>query len=230
MGFSIVTVLSVALGKGLLFTLAAILPIINPLATAPLFAEFTHGMNRHERHRLSSSIGRHVVLLLAGALLVGSYILRFFGVSLPVVRLAGGLIVASMAWQLLNTQRSANTDKAQLAQTLSNEDVRVRAFYPMTFPLTCGPGSISVAIAVGASLQTPVWGQTVANFAGGLVAVVLLGLIVTLTYRYADVLLSKLGEVGHIVFLRLMAFILLCVGMEIMWEGVRALWGELAAH
>ncbi|TAN10251.1 MAG: NAAT family transporter [Burkholderiaceae bacterium] len=225
MGFSI---LFLATGKGLLFTLAAILPIINPLATAPLFVDFTHGMDRHASHRLASSIGRHVVLLLAGALLIGSYVLRFFGVSLPVVRVAGGLIVASMAWQLLNTQRSANTDKAHMAQTLSDEDVSMSAFYPMTFPLTCGPGSISVAIAVGASLQTPVWGQTVANFAGGLVAVVLLGLIVTLTFRYADKLLGRLGEVGHIVFLRLMAFILLCVGIEIMWEGVRALWGELA--
>lgn len=225
MGFSI---LGLAVGKGLLFTLAAILPIINPLATAPLFVDLTHGMDRHASHRLASSVGRHVVLLLAGALLVGSYVLRFFGVSLPVVRVAGGLIVASMAWNLLNTQRSANTDKAHMAQTLSDEDVSMKAFYPMTFPLTCGPGSISVAIAVGASLQTPVLGQTVAGFAGGLVAIVLLGLIVTLTFRYADTLLGRLGEVGHIVFLRLMAFILLCVGIEIMWEGVRALWGELA--
>ena len=155
--------------------------------------------------------------------------LHFFGVSLPVVRVAGGLIVASVAWQLLNAQQSANHDKTQMAQTLSATEVRIRAFYPMTFPLICGPGSIAVAIAVGASLHAPTLGTSLANFAGGLVGVALLGAIVALTYRYADRLLGWLGEVGQIVFLRLMAFILLCVGIEILWEGLRTLWQELPA-
>lgn len=216
-------------GKSFMFTLAAILPVMNPLAIAPLFTELTRQVGHEDRSLLARRIGRHTALLLAVALLAGSYILRFFGVSLPVVRVAGGLIVAAMAWQLLNAQESGNRDKAQMAQTLSASDVSIRAFYPMTFPLTCGPGSISVAIAVGAGLQTPHVGNTIANFTGSLIAMAALGLIVTLTYLYADKLLGRLGEVGHIVFQRLMAFILLCVGMEIVWEGLRALWMELPA-
>lgn len=216
-------------GKSVMFTLAAILPVMNPLAIAPLFAELSRPLNHGDRALLAWRIGQHTTVLLTAALLVGSHVLSFFGVSLPVVRVAGGLIVASMAWQMLNTQESGNRDKAQMAQTLTAADVNIRAFYPMTFPLTCGPGSISVAIAVGAGLQAPHLTTTIANFGGSFVAIALMGVIVTLTYRYATTLMRRLGEVGHIVFQRLMAFILFCVGLEILWEGLRALWMQLPA-
>lgn len=212
-----------AFGKSLLFAVATMLPIVNPLAIAPIFVDLTAGMSRKGRTALSLRIGRHIVILLACSMLVGTYVLRFFGISLPVVRIGGGLVVASMAWQLLNTQSATNEDKQQIAQTLTEEDARVRAFYPLTFPLTCGPGSISVAIALGASLHSDrVWLSAV-NLGGGLLGMVLVGVLVALTFRYADTLLGHFGRTGHIVLARLMAFLLLCIGIEILWEGVRDL-------
>jgi tetratricopeptide (TPR) repeat protein len=112
---------------------------------------------------------------------------------------------------------------AQLAQSLTADNVRIQAFYPMTFPLTCGPGSIAAAITVGASLHSRRVTEALVNFAGGLAATLLVGLLVTLTFRYAGRLLRPLGEVGQIVFLRLMAFMLLCVGVQIVWDGASAL-------
>ena len=216
--------LLLAFGKSLLFTLAGVLPIINPLATAPVFVDLTRGMSDGGRAALARRIGKNIALLLAGAMLSGSYLLDFFGVSLPVVRVAGGMIVASIAWRMLNAQQSTSEDTTQMAQSLSEDRVRIKAFYPLTFPLTCGPGSIAVAIAVGASLHSRrSVTETMVNIAGGLVGAVLLGMLVALTFRYANRVLQRLGETGQIVFLRLMAFMLLCVGVEIIWSGARAL-------
>lgn len=161
--------------------------------------------------------------MLAGAMLVGTYVLDFFGISLPIVRVAGGLIVASTAWRMLHTQQAASDDKAQMAQSLTDDNVRIQAFYPMAFPLTCGPGSIAAAITVGAALHSPRVAESLANFAGGLAATVLIGLSVFLTFRYAGRLLRPLGEVGLVVFLRLSAFILLCLGVQIVWNGAQEL-------
>ncbi|MBS0466915.1 MAG: MarC family protein, partial [Proteobacteria bacterium] len=174
--------------------------------------------------QLARRVGKNAALLLAGAMLIGSYLLSFFGVSLPVVRVAGGMVVASIAWRMLNAQQGASDDTTQMAQSLTEDRARIKAFYPLTFPLTCGPGSIAVAIAIGASLHTrSSVTETMANIAGGLAAAVLLGLLVALTFAYANRVLQRLGETGQIVFLRLMAFMLLCVGVEIIWDGARVL-------
>ncbi len=217
-------------GKSLLFAVATVLPIVNPLATAPMFTTLTHGVDEPTRADLSRRIGRHVAMLLIGATLVGSYVLDFFGISLPIVRVAGGLVVASMAWRMLNAQQAAEGDPDQMAQSVTASNVRIRAFYPLTFPLTCGPGSIAVAITVGASLHTPKVAESLVTFAGGMLGMVLIGVLVALTYRYATRMLRPLGEMGQIVFMRLMAFILLSIGVQIVWDGVSALIGPLLAR
>ena len=214
-------------GKSLLFAVATVLPIVNPLATAPMFTTLTHGVDESTRADLARRIGRHVAMLLIGATLVGSYVLDFFGISLPIVRVAGGLVVASMAWRMLNAQQAAEGDPDQMAQSVTASNMRIRAFYPLTFPLTCGPGSIAVAITVGASLHTPKVAESLVTFAGGMLGMALIGVLVALTYRYATRLLRPLGEMGQIVFMRLMAFILLSIGVQILWDGASALIGTL---
>lgn len=220
--------LAASFGKAFLFALAAVLPILNPPATAPVFVDLTRRLDRATRAALARRIGLNAVLMLASAMLIGSYVLDFFGVSLPIVRISGGLIVATTAWGLLHAQHLTPENKAQMAQSLTDDNVRIQAFYPLTFPLTCGPGSIAAAITVGASLHEgsnlPV---SLASFSGALTATLLIGLLVTLTFRYAGKLLRPLGEVGLVVFLRLSAFILLCVGVQIMWTGATELVGGL---
>lgn len=211
------------LGKSLLFAIAAILPIINPMATAPIFVAWTQGMNDRERHHLATTVGKYVTLLLASTMVLGSLVLDLFGISLPVVRVAGGIIVAYNAWLMLNTQEPAHDDSSQMAQTLTRQNARPDTFYPLSFPITCGPGSLAAAIAVGASLHTPRITETLASLAGALTGIVVVGIVVALTYRYATALLRKLGEVGQLVFLRLMAFLLLAVGVQIVWDGIRGL-------
>lgn len=216
--------LAASFGKAFLFVLAAVLPILNPPASAPVFVDLTRGLDGLTRAGLARRIGLNVVLMLAGAMLIGSYVLDFFGVSLPIVRVSGGLIVATTAWGLLHAQHLTSEHKVEMAQALTADRVQIQGFYPLTFPLTCGPGSIAAAITVGASLhEGRGLSVSLASFSGALAATMLIGLLVTLTFRYAGRLLRPLGEVGLVVFLRLSAFILLCVGVQIMWTGVTEL-------
>lgn len=214
--------------KSLLFVLGTVLPIINPLAMAPTFIGLTETI-RHQgtRTALAWRIGRNAALMLTGTMLVGSVVLDVFGISLPIVRIGGGMIVASTAWRMLSSITPSTNGRKEMAETFTPEEVRDRAFYPMTFPLSCGPGSIAASIAVGASLHEPHWGMQVVSFSGAVVANVIIGVAIYFTYRYARTILTPLGKTGMVVFSRLSAFILLCMGVQIMWNGASELVREL---
>lgn len=211
--------LMLAFGKSLLFVLASLLPILNPAGTAPIFLGLTEGASRHTRAVLAKSIARNAALLTVGAMLVGSYVLDLFGISLPVVRVAGGSIIAANAWRMLSTGQSASKSHQALMAKFTPEMARARAFYPLTFPITCGPGSIAAAITIGVTLHDADLVLSLAQFGGGAVALMAIACIIFLAFRYATALLRPLGEIGMLVFLRLSSFILLCLGVQIVWDG-----------
>ena len=215
--------LALAFGKSFLFVLATILPILNPAATAPIFLGLTEGASAATRASLARRIARNMFFLVLGAMLIGSYVLDVFGISLPIVRVGGGLIVASTAWRLLNADQSGADRRAALADAFSPEQARRQAFYPLTFPISCGPGSIAAAITLGVALHDPVLPLSLARFSGGWLGLAAVGVIMALVFRYATLLLRPLGETGTLVFLRLTAFILLCLGVQFIWDGVREL-------
>jgi len=220
----LIEVYGLALGKSFLFSLATLLPILNPTATAPIFLSLTEGASTGVREVLAARIARNVFLLLFAAMLIGSIVLDFFGISLAIVRVGGGLLVVASAWRLLNSSDGGAERSARMAEGFTVEMANRRAFYPLTFPIACGPGSIAAAITVGASLHDHaslfVSGTRIAG------AVLGLGLVaasVLLCFRYAQQLLRLLGDTGTVVFLRLSAFILLCLGVQIVWDGASEL-------
>ena len=198
---------------------AALLPIVNPLGGAPIFLAMSADLPPEARHRLATVVARNAFLLMAAALLIGSYVLAFFGISLPVVRVAGGLVVVSAGWRLLHADEpEAERPTIGVAEAWQRE-LKRRGFYPLTFPLTVGPGSISVAITLGARAadsRVP----TVVSALSDLAALAIVALCVYLSYRFATRLIAALGETGSTVFLRLSAFVLLCVGVGILWGGI----------
>ncbi|GAA5235741.1 NAAT family transporter [Verticiella sediminum] len=214
-------------GKAFLLALATLLPILNPTATAPVFLTLTSGASTGTRAALAAKIGRNVFLLLGFAMLVGSPVLNFFGISLPVVRLAGGLLVATTAWRLLNSPDAGMQRAAELAEGYTPEMARKQAFYPLTFPIACGPGSIAAAITVGASLHDPRVSLRLVQLAGAVPALALIAVAVYVCLRFALQLLRPLGESGTAVFMRLTAFLLLCLGVQIMWDGLYELFNQL---
>ncbi|MCP9758221.1 NAAT family transporter [Aquitalea sp. S1-19] len=212
------------------FVMAALLPIMNPPGMVPIFLAQTARNSKAQRHYLARRIAISSFVLLLGSMYIGSFVLEFFGVSLPVVQLSGGLLITFSAWRLLNdTPADASPTGMQGGEHISKEELKQRAFYPLAFPLTVGPGSVSVAITLGASMTQAEHGllkYTLAP-AASLVGVALVSLIVFLCYRHGEKLLRYLGETGELVFMRLTAFILLCLGVQIMWDGFSQLAGSL---
>ena len=134
-----------------LLAIAALLPIVNPLGAAPVYLAKTVDLTPAEHADLSRRVAINCFMLLLASLLVGAYVLDFFDLSVPIVQVAGGLVVCSLAWSLLNQPDEPIEWVHEAAKPLSRPDLRTRAFYPLTMPLTVGPGSISVAITIGAN-------------------------------------------------------------------------------
>lgn len=201
----------------------ALLPIINPLGGAALFASITGGSERLAKP-MARQVAINVWFILMAAMLVGSYLLDIFGISLPIVRVGGGLLVAATGWRMLNDVAGDAIRDAVESDTaeLSSQEIAKRSFFPMSFPLTSGPGSIATSIALGTRFpHSPshyVMGVIVAAIGAALTAAA-----VFLCYRYSVSLQKKLGEIGVIVVARMSAFILLCIGIEMVWGG----WVEL---
>jgi multiple antibiotic resistance protein len=207
------------LTSGFLLVYAGLFPIINPIGGAPIFLGLTQSYTELEQHGLALRVALNSFLLLLGSLLVGSYVLDFFGITLPIVRIAGGLLVAATGWKLLQT--GALLDTARLGHAPSAEP---DAFYPLTMPITVGPGSIAVAIAIGS--QRP-RGEPLTRIAllGAAVIAGLIAIAVTiyLCYRFAERTVGALGKQGTDALVRLSAFILFCIGIEIIWNGYSTL-------
>ncbi len=200
-----------------LLVYAALFPIINPFGNAPIFLGLTNACTKEERRALAGKIAVNSFFLLLGSLFVGSHVLEFFGISVPVVRIGGGLVVTAFGWKLLNSEASPSGNHAAASAASTEPD----PFYPLTMPLTVGPGSISVAITLGSQRPTAVGlAQLILLGAAAIVGILAITASVYLCYRFAERLVSLLGHAGVAVVVRLSAFILLCIGIQIIWSGL----------
>lgn len=210
-------------GRSFLFALATLLPILNPPAVAPIFLTLTEGASANARTQLSKRVAINICIMLAIAMIAGNLVLNFFGISLPIIRVGGGLLVVATAWRLVSASDFDAQHAQNMAEAYSFEQVRSKAFYPLTFPMTCGPGAIAAAITVGASLHVDAASGTATNLAGSLAAIGVASLVVYFCLRFAAQFLHKLGTNGTAVLMRLSAFILLCLGVQIVWDGAQEL-------
>ncbi len=208
--------------------IAALLPIVNPLGSAPIFLSMSADLPGESRRMLSRQVGINAFLLLTAAMLIGSHVLRFFGISIPVVRVGGGMLVVASGWQMLNSDEGAKGDRPYVTEAWEREAAR-RAFYPLTFPLTVGPGSLSIAVTLG-TRATGGTTTTIVDLTLNVIAAAIVSLSVFLSYRFASRLIAFLGETGTTVFTRLSSFILLCIGISIIWSGVLGLIQPLLPH
>ena len=205
--------------KVFLLTLSALFPIVDPLAGSPIFLAMTAQYSPETRRALSWRIAVNSLFLMVGSYFIGAHVLNFFGVSLPVVQVGGGLVVVSMGWGMLLEKEELH-DVAR--KEVQSQNVFGRAFYPLTLPLTVGPGSISVAVTLGAN-STHRYGFHVWIVLAALIAMVVVALSVLLCYGFADRLARMLGRTAMTVIVRLSSFLLLCIGIQIMWNGISAL-------
>jgi multiple antibiotic resistance protein len=208
------------LTKTTFLIVGALFPIVNPIGNTPIFLTLTRGLSGHARALLARMIAVNGLILILTSVFIGTHILAFFGISLPVVQVGGGLVVISTGWALLRQpgdgnpgSQSGECDEANYAR---------QAFYPLTLPLTVGPGSISVAITVGANRpEGAEWRWPL--IAGMLFGSLLIAASIYLSYRFAERIGRTLGDSAMNVIIRISSFILVCIGVQILWNGLSTL-------
>lgn len=206
---------------------AALLPVINPVGTALIILGMVGEAPAPVFKRLALRVTIMMMVFIVVTEVLGQTILRFFGISLPVVQVGGGLTLAAMGWKMLS---SGGKEAAPTPGASDEEAVLERAFYPYTFPLTVGPGTIVVVLTLSAQATRPGWQATLLAHAGILLASALLAALVYVCYRYAPKLGRMLPRSAFNGVQQLVSFILLCIGAQIAWGGVSALLASLPAH
>jgi len=208
--------------KSILLIVSALFPIVNPLGGSPIFLSLTRDYSASARRALSRRIAMNSFFLLVGSYLIGTHVLAFFGISLPVVQVGGGLVVISSGWTMLNRPDDDGDRRDEIHRNVQPQDTFRKAFYPLTLPLTVGPGSISVAIALGANAPYH-YGAHHMVILAAIVGSLLIAASIFLCYGFADRLAHILGERAMSVIMRLFTFLLLCIGVQILWNGVSQL-------
>ena len=207
------------------YVLAALFPVINPPGSGLIFLGITWHTTSAARELIARRIAAYAFVLLVASLFFGAYVLKIFGISVPVLRVAGGCVVAAMAWRLLHEKDTARENVGEADIPL--KDLEQQAFYPFTLPLTAGPGSIAVAVALGASGPRLGSGHFIMFAVGAVLATAVVCVAIYACYAYADRVRKLIGETGISIMLRLSAFILLCIGVQILWGGIHDLWSQL---
>lgn len=203
--------------ESFLLAFPALFSIVNPIGGALIYHQVTADRTHGERITLAGKIGFYSSLVMLLSLWGGAYVMSFFGISIAALRIAGGLVVAVRAWELLATpEQNEAMKQEQAAPATTAEDV---AFFPLTMPFTTGPGTISVAIALGSSRPSneP---ALIPFFLGVSAAAIVIAIMVWVAYRWADTLVALLGQASARVVTRIAAFLLLCIGTQILLGGV----------
>lgn len=213
----------VDLGKFFVLSFSALLPLVNPLGSALVFLGLVGTTSPTVYRALAWKIAISTAVFLVTIELVGTAILRFFGISLPVMQVSGGFVLAAMGWGLLNQQEPHKKEEQAEMDHAGFRSLEQKIFYPFTFPITVGPGCIVVMVTLSAHASVKGVLPDIAAHAGIALAVVLLSLAVYFCYGYAPAITARVSPQTAHGILRVIAFVLLCIGVQITWNGVEAM-------
>jgi multiple antibiotic resistance protein len=216
------------LWNSFLIAFSVLLPLINPLGSALVFLGLAGDAPPNAYHKLARRIAINNVIFLAIIELLGATILNFFGISLPIVQFSGGIVIAAMGWTVLNERDAgANSrnkrEESEVREETQAPDLEQRAFYPFTFPVTSGPGTLVALLTLTAHISEPVLSKNILAHLGIFLAVVALSLLVYFCYAYAPKITRIIPPATAHGMLRVVAFILLCIGVQIAWNGLAQL-------
>lgn len=213
-----------ALSTAILVLVGAILPVVNPIGDAPLFLHLTHGCDDATRARLARGVAVYSFFLLLGSLVLGTAVLRLFGLSVAVIQVAGAAVVCALGWKMLTDDPPAPETRVDPDQ--ASIKALSRAFYPLTMPLTIDPGVMSVAVTIGAH-HAHTLDRLAIQLVAAIVGTTIVAVSILLCYRFADRVAEKIGHTGMSVLVRLSAFIVLAIGVQIGWNGIKVALQEI---
>jgi multiple antibiotic resistance protein len=200
------------------FTFLALFPILNPPAMAPVFLQLTSQVSEHERNRLARLIGMYTFMFLTSLLFVGGWALKLLGISIPVIAVAGGLLLFHSAWHMLNKDpRMSDSEREEIQSCMMD-----KAFFPLTLPVTAGPGAIAVTLSLvpsGNVFELPV----LLKYGAVTLGIAMAGAAIFIFYRFSGAVIRKMGATGAATVSQISAFVLLAIGVQIVWNGLKEL-------
>lgn len=199
-----------------LFGFSTLVSVINPFGIAFVFHDMTRWLTQRERAHLARQIGVNSFIVLVVAMFLGSRVLSFFGISLEALRIGGGLAVAASGWTMLRAEPTATSAPT----AMDTAPIERMAFFPLTLPLTTGPGSIAAAIALGAERVSASQGVLLVSALSAIMVAASVAACVWLAYAYAEPIARRIGPQGTLIATKLTAFFLLCIGVQIMLTGI----------
>jgi multiple antibiotic resistance protein len=218
----------VLIWNAFLIAFTALLPLINPVGSALVFLGLVGDASPEDYRCLARRIAINNIVFLAVIELLGAAILRFFGISLPIMQLSGGIVIAAIGWSVLNEQDANKTardkkEDAAIDKEMSGHALEQKAFYPFTFPVTSGPGTLVVMLTLSAQVSDRNLTRNILGHVGILIAVAVLSGLVYVCYAYAPKITRSISPATVHGILRVVAFILLCIGVQIAWNGLALL-------
>lgn len=202
-----------------------LIPVTNPIGMAPIFLSYTEDMPKKQKRNYALKVAILAFFFLGGTLILGPPILKIFGISISFIKISGGLLLAITGWQMLSSNKDNAENKIESIRTL-----RKAIFFPITFPVTVGAGSIAIVTALASSYnnsELPI-STILFNYTGGILAIAVDMIIVAICYGYSEEIFSKLGETGTEVITRISAFILVAIGFQVAWGGLQCVIIETA--
>ncbi|MBV4357919.1 MarC family protein [Pinibacter aurantiacus] len=205
-------------------TYVALFHVINPIGSGVLFYNLTSRATSKERRSLAKHVALNTSIMLVIILMAGIYLLKLFGITVPIIKMCGGLVILAMGWRSLQQDDDINDSdkKMQLTNVQTNDVYKNKQFYPFTFPFTVGPGTISVALTISAEslVHRGNSANSLLQFAGAVTAVILIAFTIYICYGSADMVMNRLSLQMRKVIMKIFSFILLCIGGQILFGGV----------
>ncbi|QOW10382.1 MarC family protein [Kaistella flava (ex Peng et al. 2021)] len=201
----------------------ALFPVINPLGSAFIVSPYFSGLDRQERLNAIKRISLYAFLICLVTLIIGHWILELFGITVPIIQLAGGIMICKTGWEFLSPPKQENTEEIQTGNKNLSHQLENKLFFPITFPITTGAGTIAVLFTLSAHGSSKTISQYLINTSAIMIAVLALCILVFICYINANRLIKYLGSQREKIINSIMAFLIFCVGLQIAVEGITQL-------
>ncbi len=204
------------------FAFISLFPAVNPIGSAFIVEPLLGDLTMPQRRNASKKVAFYCFAICTVTALIGSWVLKLFGISIPIVQLAGGIMICRMGFLLLTSDNDIKSKK-ETAHPETTDNIDNILFYPVSFPMTTGPGTISIILTLSAHPNESSLAEHFFNLAALVIAILGICILVFVCYANTPRLTHRLGPRGEQIVNRLSAFLVFCIGMQIAFSGIQVL-------
>jgi multiple antibiotic resistance protein len=203
----------------------ALFPVVNPIGSAFIVSPYFSDLSNSEKRKAVGKIAFYSFCICTVSLFAGHWILELFGISIPIIQVAGGIMICKIGWEFLTSDKRDDntTDKGEAAKHSGYENIQGKLFYPITFPITAGAGTISVLFTLSADSAMADMKNYYIDTGAILLSIVFMCILIYIFYFNTKTMIHYLGANGEVIFNRIIAFLIFCVGLQIAVTGIKGL-------